>query len=65
VEGWEQRAGFDIKGAAGDLLDSARDSEPVLLAGDKGLEDEQIQGSLKEGCWFRFQSFSPIEILQE
>ena len=63
MEGWEQRAGFHIKGTAGDLLDSARDSEPVLLAGDKRLEDEQIQGSLKEGCWLRFQSFSPIELL--
>ena len=63
MECWEERTGFDIKGAAGDLLDSARDSEPVLLAGDKRLENEQIQGALKEGCWLRVQSSSPIELL--
>ena len=63
MEGREERTGFDIKRAAGDLLDSARDSEPVLLPGDKRLEDEQIQCALKEGCWLRVQSTSPIEIL--
>ena len=63
MESWKERAGFDIKSAAGDLLDSARDSEPVLLAGDKRLENEQIQRALKEGCWLRVQSSSPIEFL--
>ena len=63
VEGWEERAGFDIKSAAGDLLDSARDSKPVFLARDKRPEDEQVQGALKQGCWLRVQSDSPIEFL--
>jgi hypothetical protein len=63
VKSWKERAGFDIKRAASDLLDSARDPEPVLLAGDKRFEDEQIQRALQEGCWFRVQSSSPIELL--
>lgn len=63
MEGRKERTGFDIKGAAGDLLDSARDSEPVLLASDKRLEDEQIQCALKKGCRLRVQSASPIELL--
>ena len=63
MEGGKERAGFDIKCAAGDLLDSARDPEPVLLAGDQRLEDEQIQSALKEGGWLRVQNSSPIEAL--
>jgi len=63
VQGGEERARLDIKSATGDLLDPARDSEPVLLAGDKRLEDEQIQGALKQGCWLRVQNSSPIEVL--
>jgi hypothetical protein len=63
VEGGKERAGFDIKRAASDLLDSSRDSEPVLLAGNQRPQDKQIQSALKEGCWFRVQSSSPIEFL--
>ena len=63
VERWKERAGLDIKRAAGNLLDSSRDSEAVLLAGNQRLQDKQIQGALKQGCWFRVQSSSPIEIL--
>jgi hypothetical protein len=63
VEGGEERTGLDIKGAPGDLLDSARDPEPVLFARDQRLEDKQIQGALKQGCGLRVQSGSPVESL--
>jgi len=63
VEGWKERTGFDIKGAARDLLDSAGYAEAVLLAGNQRLEDEQIQSALKQGCWLRAQMASPIGFL--
>lgn len=44
----KQRARFDTKGALGELLDAARDAEPVQLAEDERFEDEQVERSLQE-----------------
>src|SRR5260370_26652864 len=42
------------------LLDSARDSQAVHLAGDKRFQDQQVQSPLQECCRFRLQSMPPI-----
>jgi len=48
----EEGAGLDYESAGGDLLYSAGDAQAVHFAGDEGLQDEQVQGSLQEGGWF-------------
>ena len=47
------------------LLDSARDSQAVHLAGDKRFQDQQVQSPLEKGSRFGMQDSSPIDILQE
>jgi hypothetical protein len=47
----EQGTRLDDESAAGDLLYSAGDAKAVHFAGDEGLQDEQVQGSLQEGGW--------------
>src|SRR5713101_130898 len=42
VQCGKERAWLDDKSAAGDLLDSPRDSQSVLLASDKGFQDQQV-----------------------
>src|SRR5439155_8861421 len=49
LHGGKERAWFDKKSATCDLLDPARDSQSVPLAGDKGFQDQQIQSPLHEG----------------
>src|SRR5580700_2616521 len=60
VQCGKERAWLDNKRAAGDLLDSPRDSQSVLLACDKGLQDQHVQSPLQEGCRLRVQTISPI-----
>ena len=44
----QQRAGIDLEGAAGDLLDAARDAEAVQGRQAQRLEDQQVQGALDD-----------------
>src|SRR2546422_261863 len=48
MEGGEEGARLHGEGAARDLLDAARDAEPVEGAGRQGLQDEEIEGTLKQ-----------------
>ena len=43
----------------------ARDSQSMHLAGDKRLQDQQVQSLLLKGCRFRVQEMSPIGILEK
>src|SRR5467141_2381499 len=63
VQGGKERAWLDNKSAAGDLLDPARDSQSVHLAGDKRFQDQQVQSPLQKACLFRAQSVPPIDSL--
>ena len=54
----KKRAGLDEKGASGDLLDSAGDSESVQFAADERFQDEHVQGALQEGGRFAARPFS-------
>src|SRR5882762_1496884 len=63
VQGGKERTWFDNKSATCDLLDPARDSQSVHLAGDKGFQDQQIQSPLHEGRRSRAQEISPIDVL--
>jgi hypothetical protein len=56
----KERAGLDVKCAAGDLLDAARDSQTVHLAGD---QDQQAQGALQKTGLLRAQRLPPIGVL--
>src|SRR6267143_5678558 len=56
VQGGKERAWLNNKSAAGDLLDPARDSESMHLAGDKRFQDQQVQSPLQKACLFRAQS---------
>src|SRR3982075_2059847 len=55
VQGGKKRAWLNNKSAAGDLLDPARDSQSVHLAGDKRFQDQQVQSPLQKACLFRAQ----------
>jgi hypothetical protein len=48
MERREERARLHDERAAGDLLDAARDAKPVQLAGRKRLENQKIEGPLKQ-----------------
>jgi hypothetical protein len=48
VQGWEERPRLHVEGALGDLVDPGGNSEAVKRLGGKGLEDQQVQGSLEE-----------------
>jgi len=63
MEGGKERAWLNDKSAAGDLLDSPRDSQPVHFAGDKRFQDQQVQSALQESCRLFFQKGAPIDIL--
>src|SRR5204863_9770531 len=63
VQGRKERARLNHKSAAGDLLDSARDSESVHLASDQRFQDQQVQSSLQKSCGFSVQETSPIGVL--
>jgi len=63
VESGKERAGLNHKSAAGDLLNSARDSQSMLLTGNERFQDQQIQSPLQKSCRFSAQDASPIEIL--
>lgn len=43
MESGKERAGFDLKGAAGDLFDATGDGEAVKLGQGQGLEDEHVE----------------------
>jgi len=55
VQCGKERAWLDNKSAAGDLLDSARDSQAMHFSGKKRFQDQQVQGSLQKRCRFRIQ----------
>src|SRR6267143_6078712 len=56
VQRGKERAWLNNKSAAGDLLNPARDSQSVHLAGDKRFQDQQVQSPLQKACLFRAQS---------
>jgi len=64
VERREERAGLHEEGAARDLLDAARDAEPVELAEGERLEDEQVEGALEQVGGRQGRS-SRIEVLYD
>src|SRR5438445_13836841 len=63
VQSGKERTWLNNKSAACGLLDSARDSQSVHLACNKGLQNQQVQGSLQNCCRLRAQDTSPIGIL--
>jgi hypothetical protein len=63
VQRGKQRAWFNNKCPACDLLDSARDSQAVHLASDKRFQNQHIQSPLQKCCRFRIQEISPIDSL--
>jgi hypothetical protein len=65
MERREQRAGLHDKGAAGDLLDAARDAEAVQRAGGQRLQDEQVERALEKSRSRSRQWCSPIGIRYE
>src|SRR6267143_1729905 len=60
MQGGKERAWLNDKRAAGDLLDPARDSQSVHLAGNKRFQDQQVQSPLQKARRFRAQSMPPI-----
>ena len=52
VKGGEQRTWLDQKCSAGDLLDAPRDAQAVKFPGTECLENQEIEGALKEICLF-------------
>jgi hypothetical protein len=64
MEGREERAGLDEKGAASDLLDAAGDAKAVHFAGGERLEDHHVESTLQEiGLFVAHGAAAPIEIL--
>src|SRR5580704_7174124 len=43
VQGREQRAGFHVKGPAGDLLHSTRNSQTMQFTSNQRFQDQQVQ----------------------
>lgn len=56
----KERAWLNNKSAAGDLLDSARDTQAVHFAGDKRFQDQQVQSPLQKAGLLRAQGMPPI-----
>src|SRR5688572_11955140 len=48
VQRREERPRLHLEGAAGDLLEPARDAEPVHLAERERLQDQQVEGPLEQ-----------------
>jgi len=48
VQGGEQRAGFYLEGALGDLLDPAGDAQAVHFSQGEGLQDHHVEGALEK-----------------
>src|SRR5437660_610566 len=63
VQGGKERSWFNNKSAAGNLLDSARDSQSMHFSGKKRFQDQQVQSPLQKSCRFRVQDVSPIATL--
>src|ERR1700679_1401191 len=63
MQGGEGRAGFDLKCAAGDLVNAARDTEAMQLTRLERLEDEQIKRSLEQVGLAGTHVMFPIELL--
>src|SRR4029077_20906191 len=63
VQGGKERTWLNDKSAASDLLNPARDSQSVHLAGNQRFQDQQVQSPLQKACVFRAQFMPPIDSL--
>jgi hypothetical protein len=50
MQGGEQRTWLNDERAARDLFDPTRDAETVQLRSGEGLEDQQVERTMEQGC---------------